>query len=138
MEIPVTTLCQRRSVSVVRPTVNRSGVRELTAGLDQSAACPVGNPYVNPGWAATDHERHLPNSTTTYLTIAEVEARNKNRAPWRQADPSRPTQDGAALLHLRAQPALKPKKDFLPYAARRHPAVHCATRVLWRRPRAPS
>src|ERR1700675_2790719 len=32
--------------SVVRPTVNRSGVRDLTAGLDQSAACPVGNPYV--------------------------------------------------------------------------------------------
>ncbi len=30
---------------MVRPTVNR-GVRELTAVLDQSAACPVGNPYV--------------------------------------------------------------------------------------------
>src|SRR5579864_1358028 len=76
-----------------------------------------------PGWKSP---------TTTYLTIAEVEARNKNRDPWRQVDPSRPARDGGALLHLRAQPALRPKKDFQPCAGnpRRHPAVHCATRVL--------
>src|ERR1700722_16454604 len=100
---------------------------------------PVGNPYVILA-AQYRSRRHLPNSTTTYLTIAEVEAQSKTRAPWRQADPSRPAQDGGALLHLRAQPALKPKKDFLPYAGnpRRHSAVHCTTRVLWRRPRAPS
>ena len=42
--------------SVVRPTVNRSGVRELTAGLDQSAAWSRREPLRNPRWAATDHE----------------------------------------------------------------------------------
>jgi hypothetical protein len=42
--------------SVVRPTVNRSGVRELTAGLDQSAAWSRREPLRNPRWGATDHE----------------------------------------------------------------------------------
>jgi hypothetical protein len=58
MEIPDPTLCQRRSVparqhvwvmmqgSVFRPIVNRSGGKELTAGLVSRRLGPVGNPYV--------------------------------------------------------------------------------------------
>ena len=42
--------------SVVRPTVNRDGGKELTAGLDQSAAWSRREPLRNPRWAATDHE----------------------------------------------------------------------------------
>ena len=42
--------------SLVRPTVNRSGGKDLSAGLDQSGAWFRREPLRNPRWAATYHE----------------------------------------------------------------------------------